>query len=60
MKKNLTILFIRVHILGEFFKTLWKFKLWWAIPVVFILLFFLVLFFIAGHTGIAAFIYPLF
>ena len=46
-----------VNDLGKFFL---KHKLWWIIPIVFILLFLMLFLYIAGHTGIAAFIYPIF
>ncbi len=60
MRKGINKLFIRVSILQEFFKTLWKFKLWWALPIIFILVFLIIFLVVAGHTGVAAFIYPLF
>jgi hypothetical protein len=41
-------------------KTLWKYKLWWSFPILFLLFFVLIFLWFAGHTGIAAFIYPLF
>ena len=60
MKKQLKILALRFGILGEFTKTLWKYKLWWSFPIVFIILFLMLFLLVAGHTGGAAFIYPLF
>jgi hypothetical protein len=51
---------IRTQILKEFLQTLWKYKLWWGMPIIFIILALLILLFVAGSTGVAAFIYPLF
>lgn len=53
-------LMVRYSIVHEFFGTLWKYKLWWGFPVIFILFVLMIMLFIAGHSGVAAFIYPLF
>lgn len=60
MKKNIKIFFLKLSILNEFTKTLWKYKLWWSIPLIFLILFFMLFLLAVGHTGGAAFIYPLF
>jgi hypothetical protein len=60
MKKQLKILALRFTILGEFIQTLWKYKLWWSLPIILLILFLMLFLLAAGHTGGAAFIYPLF
>lgn len=60
MKKQIKLLLVRFSILGDFSKTLWKYKLWWSFPIIFIILLLMLFLLIAGHTGGAAFIYPLF
>jgi len=60
MKKQIYKIFIRFGILADFLKTLWKYKLWWSIPIIVIILLLMLLLLVAGHTGGAAFIYPLF
>ena len=60
MKKHVNNLFLRFSILHDFFKALWKYKLWWSFPLITILLLLMMLLFVAGNTGVAAFIYPLF
>lgn len=60
MKKNAHKILLRFSILQEFFRTLWKYKLWWSFPIISILLVLLSLLFLAGHSGVAAIIYPLF
>jgi hypothetical protein len=59
-KKAYNPLLLRLGILSEMVKTLWKYKLWWSFPILFLLFFVLIFLWFAGHTGIAAFIYPLF
>ena len=54
------ILRIRVGITRDLFVFLWDHKLWWAIPIILILITISSLLVVAGHTGLAAFIYPLF
>jgi hypothetical protein len=60
MKKYLSHLFIHLSVLHDFFTALWKYKLWWSFPIIFILLILMVILLIAGNTGASAFIYPLF
>jgi hypothetical protein len=60
MKKITKKIGIRFIIVGDFFKTLWRYKLWWSFPIIFLLLFLMVFLFIVGHTGVAVFSYPLF
>jgi hypothetical protein len=50
----------RLGIIGELFQFMWKNKLWWLVPVIFITLFLLLFLHLAGSTGVAAFIYPIF
>lgn len=60
VSKYLKEIVVRLQIIKELFSMLWKRKLWWGIPIIFIILFFMIFLLIAGHTGVAAFIYPLF
>lgn len=60
VKRHINKAFIHINILQELFSALWKFKLWWAIPVIIVVLFLMLLLLAAGHTGGAALIYPLF
>jgi len=50
----------RFHIVGEIFSFLWKRKLWWLMPMIFILVIFGLLLVFAQASGIAPFIYTLF
>lgn len=60
IKKTSKSILLKLSILGEFFHALWKYKLWWGIPIIFVLTTLLLLLFAVGHTGGAALIYPLF
>ncbi len=60
MKKYMRLLDIRLHTVQELFSMLWRRKIWWGIPIVFLLLLCTVLLLAAGATGTSAFIYPLF
>lgn len=60
MKKHLHSALLRASIVNDLLKTLWKFKLWWSFPIITLLLLIMVSLLVAGHTGVAAFIYPLF
>jgi hypothetical protein len=53
-------LIVKTATLKEFMSTLWKYKLWWSFPIILVLLLVMVLLFVAGHTGVAAIIYPIF
>lgn len=50
----------RFRVVGEMFSFLWKRKLWWLMPMVFILVLFGLLMVFAQASGIAPFIYTLF
>jgi len=50
----------RFGVVGEMFSFLWKRKLWWLMPMVFILVVFGLLMVFAQASGIAPFIYTLF
>jgi hypothetical protein len=50
----------RLGIMGELLAFLWKRKLWWLIPMVFVLLLFGLLLIFAQTSSIAPFIYTLF
>lgn len=52
--------YINLGIVRDLFRALWKRRIWWAIPIIFLMLIVLSVLLLAGHTGIAAFIYPLF
>ena len=60
IKKFFKKFLIRLQIIKELFQTLWKYKLWWGMPILFVILILLVLLFVAGNTGVVAFLYPLF
>jgi hypothetical protein len=50
----------RLGIAGELLVFLWRRKLWWMIPVVFVLLVFGLLIGFASSSGVGPFIYTLF
>jgi hypothetical protein len=50
----------RFRVVGEVFSFLWKRKLWWLMPMVFVLVLFGLLMVFAQASGIAPFIYTLF
>jgi len=60
MSKILSKLLLRFSIGSELIHLLWDHKLWWAIPIIFILLIIFVIIIIGQTTGVGAFIYPLF
>ena len=47
-------------VVGELLRFLWQRKLWWLIPMVFVLLLFALLIVFASTSGIGPFIYTLF
>lgn len=47
-------------VVGELLRFLWQRKLWWLIPMVFVLLLFALLVVFASTSGIGPFIYTLF
>lgn len=51
---------IRLGILGELLRFLWKRRLWWLIPMIIVLVLFAVLLVFAQGSSIAPFIYTLF
>ena len=53
-------LFMKFSIAGELFAYLWKAKMWWLIPMVFVLLLLAALMIFAQSSAIAPFIYTLF
>jgi NAD/NADP transhydrogenase beta subunit len=50
----------RFEVVGEIFAFLWQRKLWWMIPMVFVILVVGVLLVLAQGSAIAPFIYTLF
>jgi hypothetical protein len=50
----------RFRVVGEIFSFLWKRKLWWLMPMVFILVGLGLLFVFGQATGVGPFIYALF
>lgn len=60
MRKQVTGILVRFSIIQDFLRALWDYKLWWSIPIILVILLLMVLLLAAGHTGGAAFIYPLF
>lgn len=55
-KSNLKL---RLGIFGELLGTLWRNKLWWALPIVIIIFLLIGFLVIAGYSGVGVFIYPL-
>jgi hypothetical protein len=53
-------LLMKFSIAGELFTFLWAAKLWWMIPMVFLLLLFGGLILVAQNSAVAPFIYTLF
>ena len=49
-----------VPVLGDLFAALWRYKRWWLIPMVLVLLIFSLLLIFASVSGIGPFIYALF
>lgn len=47
-------------VVGELLRFLWQRKLWWLMPMVFVLLLFALLIVFASTSGIGPFIYTLF
>ncbi len=58
--KTLRGILSRFRVVGEMFSFLWKRKLWWLMPMVFILVAFGLLMAFGQATGIGPFIYALF
>lgn len=50
----------RLGVVGELVAYLWTHKLWWLIPMVFMLLLFGILLIVAQGSSLAPFIYTLF
>ena len=50
----------RLGVIGELVAYLWNHKLWWLIPMVFMLLLFGILLIVAQGSSLAPFIYTLF
>lgn len=53
-------LLIRLGIIGELLRFLWRQKLWWLIPMIVVLLLFVVLLISAQGSAVTTFIYTLF
>jgi hypothetical protein len=51
---------VRLGILGELLRFLWKRKLWWLIPLMIVLIVFVILLVTAQSSALAPFIYSLF
>jgi len=60
LKKYTSSIAIKFSIIGELFGYLWENKMWWAIPIIFIVLVVMAVLFFAQSTGLAPFIYPFF
>ena len=58
--KTLRGLLSRFRVVGEVFSFLWKRKLWWLMPMIFILIALGLLMVFGQATGIGPFIYALF
>ena len=50
----------KLGIAGELLGFLWQRKLWWAIPMVAVMLFFGLIIVVGSSTGVGPFIYTLF
>ena len=53
------LVIIRLGIVKEFIFTLWKYKMWWALPIIIIILLLTVFLLIVGYSGVGVIIYPL-
>jgi len=51
---------LRFDIISELFQFLWRNKLWWVIPIIFVIGVALFIVLLGQHTGVSALIYPLF
>ena len=60
MKNFLRSMSSNLSVVGELLGFLWKRKLWWLMPMVFVLLVFGLLLIFASASGIGPFIYTLF
>jgi hypothetical protein len=60
VKEKFQNFIVKLGIIGELSIFLWEHKLWWAIPVILILIIITFILVLVGNTGLAAFIYPLF
>ena len=58
--KTLRGILSRFRVVGEVFSFLWKRKLWWLMPMIFILIALGLLMVFGQATGIGPFIYALF
>lgn len=58
--KTLRGILSRFHVVAEVFSFLWKRKLWWLMPMIFILIALGLLMVFGQATGIGPFIYALF
>ncbi|MCX7697942.1 MAG: DUF5989 family protein [Candidatus Goldbacteria bacterium] len=52
--------FLRLFIIKNLFKFLWQNKLWWMIPLIFILIIFFVILIFAQGSPLGPFIYTIF
>lgn len=50
----------KVGIAGDLFRFMWKRKIWWMIPVVFVLVVIGLLIAVGSATGVGPFVYTLF
>lgn len=60
MKKFVRMMGSSFAIVGELFSFLWQQKLWWLMPMVFVLVSLAIVMFITGASGLGPFIYTLF
>lgn len=51
---------LRVGIIGEFFTYLWRQKLWWMMPMFFVIFLFGLLLILGQSSALAPFIYTIF
>ncbi len=59
-KRNSGGFLIRLGIIGELIRFMWKRKLWWLIPMILVLILFSALLIFSQGSAIAPFIYTLF
>ena len=60
MRSFIRSMISNLGVVGELLGFLWQRKLWWLIPMVFVLLIFALLIVFASASGIGPFIYTLF
>lgn len=59
-RKNINLFAVKFSIVKELMNYLWSNKLWWAMPIIFIIFILMIILLFGQSTGLAPFIYPIF